>query len=259
MRMRRGPEILATRLDTDDAEQERRVQEQLAHDRIAPLRVQPPLPMQQGAAIGEVSIPIARASVLVGKLVPVAGSLIVLSEVVTGRDMAGFGEKLDDAGRALDAALLLAPFAAAGLAKGARGAAELFRLARATARSVDETRVFCRVAVEASRNQTAVRDGITAAKTGRALTAEQKGAMELVGKAAEQGLEGQGLRRRFYKAGTTSDPTMPAGFGATDKYGNVRFSPHGSRRRSRRVTRRSRSTVSAGFPRASASPSPTGT
>jgi hypothetical protein len=223
-----GPEILATRLDADDAEQERRVGEQQARDRIAPLQVRAPLPMQQRAAIGELSVPIARASVFVGKFVPVAGSLLVLAEVVTGRDIAGLGEKLDNADRALDAALLVAPFAATALAKGARGAAELFRLARATGRSIDETRAFCRVALEVSRNEKAVRDGITAAKAGRAMTAEQKAAMGLVGKAGTPNAEGPPLRGRFYKANVTSDERLPAGWGVTDKYGNVRISPHGS-------------------------------
>jgi hypothetical protein len=52
--LRVGPEILANRLDADDAEVERRVEEQRMHDRLAPLVVRPPLPLQQRAAVGTI-------------------------------------------------------------------------------------------------------------------------------------------------------------------------------------------------------------
>jgi hypothetical protein len=226
--LRCGPEILAKRLDVEDAEQARRLQEQQVQDRLAPLRVQPPLSMQQRAAVGEVAIPIARTVVFVGKFVPVAGSLIALSEAITGRSIAGLGEKLGDAERAVDAALALAPFAAKALAKGVRGAAETIRLARATGRSVEETRTICRVAVDVSRNRTAVQEGLAAAKAGRALTTEQRAAMGTVGQSAFKSAEGEALRRRMYKPTTTMDKSLPAGEGVTDKYGNVSISPHGT-------------------------------
>ena len=52
--------------------------------------------------------------------------------------------------------------------------------------------------------------------------------MEAVGKASREGAPFVGTRQRMYKPTVTSDPTLPAGVGATDKYGNVTFSPHGS-------------------------------
>ena len=226
--LRTGPEILARRLDADDAEAARRVEEQRMHDRIGSMQVRPPLPIQQRAAVGEVAIPIARATVAVGKLIPVAGELIILAEVATGRDIAGLGEKLEPAERAIEAALVVAPFAMKALGAGARGAAELIRLARSTGHTVDETRAACRIAVEVSRNRAVLREGIAAAKAGRALSAEQRAAMEAVGDTGRDGAVVDGLRRRTYKPTVTSDPTLPAGVGATDKYGNVTFSPHGS-------------------------------
>jgi predicted transcriptional regulator len=226
--LRVGPEILASRLDAEDAEAERRVEEQRMRDRLAPLEVRPPLPLQQRAAVGEVAIPIARATVAIAKLVPVAGELVILAEVATGRSMAGLGEKLDHAERAVDAALLVAPFAVAALRSGVRGAAELVRLARATGRSVQETRALCQTSVEVSRNLPALREGLAAAKAGRPLTAEQRAALEVVGDASGERSAAADLRRRTYKPSTTTDPSLPAGEGRTDKYGNTTLSPYGS-------------------------------
>jgi len=123
---------------------------------------------------------------------------------------------------------VLAPFAAKALSKGVRGAAELLRLARATGRSIEESRVLCRTAVEVSRHRTAVREGIAAAKAGRTLTSEQRAAMDGVARASAEGEKGQALRRRMYQATVKSDGSLAAGTGATDRYGNVTFSPHGS-------------------------------
>jgi len=223
-----GPEVLARRLDADDAEAARRVEEQRMHDRLGPMQVRPPLPLQQRAAVGEVAIPIARATVAIGKFIPVAGELIILAEVATGRDIAGLGEKLEPAERAIEAALVLAPFATKALGAGARGAAELLRLARSTGRTVEEMRDACRIAVAISRNRVALREGMAATRAGRTLTAEQRAALEAVGESGRDGAMGGGLRRRMYKPTVTSDPTLPPGSGATDKYGNVTFSPHGS-------------------------------
>lgn len=65
-----------------------------------------------GLPSATVAIPLARATTFAVKFVPMAGQLIVLAEVATGRSIAGLGEKLSNADRALDAALLFAPHAA---------------------------------------------------------------------------------------------------------------------------------------------------
>ncbi len=223
-----GPGVLATRLDTEDAELERRGEEQRAQDRIAPLQLRAPLPVQQRAAVGEVAIPVARATTFAVKFVPMAGQLVVLAEVATGRSIAGLGEKLSSAERALDAALLLAPHAAKVLGAGVRGAAAVLRLTRATGRSAAEVTLACRAAVAIQKNRAAVREGIAAAQAGRALTTEQRAAMDAIGKSVESPPEVRGLGRRMYTPTVRNDAALAAGEGWTDKYGNVGLSPHGT-------------------------------
>lgn len=226
--IRRGPEILAGRLDTEDGELQRRSEEQQMQDRIAPLQLRAPLPVQQRAAVGEVAIPIARATTFAVKFVPMAGQLVVLAEVATGHSIAGLGEKLSNADRALDAALLLAPHAAKALSAGVRGSAELLRLSRATGRSTAEVGVICRAAVAVQKNRAAVRGGLEAAQAGRALTSEQRAAMELVSGSVDGLPEARALRGRMYKPTVADDASLAAGQGWTDKYGNVGLSPHGT-------------------------------
>lgn len=226
--VRRGPEILAGRLDTEDAEQQRRIEEQQVHDRIAPLQLRAPLPVQQRAAVGEVAIPIARVTTFAVKFVPMAGQLVVLAEVATGRSMAGLGERLSNADRALDAALLLAPHAAKALSAGVRGSAELLRLSRATGRSTAEVGVVCRAALAVQKNRMAVRGGLEAAQAGRALTSEQRAAMKVVGESVDGLPEAGALRRRMYNPTIVDDASLGAGQGWTDKYGNIGLSPHGT-------------------------------
>ena len=197
-------------------------------DRIAPLQLRPPIPVQQRAAVGEVAIPIARVTTSIAKLVPIAGELVVLAEVATGRSMLGLGEKLSNAERALDAALLIAPRAAEALGSGVRGAAELLRLSRATGRSVEEVRVVCRVAVTVQANRVALREGIATAQSGKVLTTAERTALDAVARSAESLPESQALRRRAYTPTLTHDGSLPTGEGWTDKYGNMAVSPHGT-------------------------------
>ena len=87
---RSGPALLARRLDTEAIGEAALGK---ATDALPPRAgVILPLPALQGAAIGKVTIPIAHAAVFIGKFVPIAGSLLVLSEVVTGPSIAGLGE-----------------------------------------------------------------------------------------------------------------------------------------------------------------------
>jgi hypothetical protein len=223
-----GPEIVANRIDADERDLERAVEHQRMGDRVALMQLRPPLPIQQRAAVGEVAIPIARAVTFVGKFVPVAGDLIVLAEVVTGRDLAGLGEKLDRVDRAVDAALLVAPFAAKALGKGARGAAELLRVSRATGRSVDEARALCRTAIAVEKHRAALREGIANAKAGRPLTDTQRAAVSAVADAMDGVPEAATHRKRTYKPTLGRDASLPAGGGGTDKYGNILISPHGT-------------------------------
>jgi hypothetical protein len=193
-------------------------------DQLAAFRVPVPIPFQQRSAVGEVAIPIARTVAFVGKFVPVAGELIILAELATGRDIGGLGERIDRAERALDAALVLAPYAVAALRPGVRGAAEVVRLSRVSGRSVEETRAICQGVASASRDRKVLREAISSARQGSALTQEQRAAMDGLQAATDGGV----LRRRTYKPSTTFDGALPAGAGATDKYGNITISPHGT-------------------------------
>jgi hypothetical protein len=226
--LRVGPEILSRRLDTDEALEQRRRDEQQMSDSIAPLQLRAPLPVQQRAAVGEVAIPIAKVTTSVAKFVPMAGQLVVLAEVATGRGMMGLGEKLSNAERVLDAAFLIAPHAAKALGSGVRGAAEVLRMSRATGRSAEEIRVICGVAVAVQKNRVALREGLAAAQTGRALTNAERAALDAVGKSAESLPEAQALRRRTYSPTVTKDAALPAGEGWTDAHGNIGVSPHGT-------------------------------
>lgn len=226
--VRSGPEILAARLDTEDGELQRRSEERRMRDRIAPLQLRAPLPVQQRAAVGEVAIPVARATSFAVKFVPMAGQLVVLAEVATGRSIAGLGEKLSNADRALDAALLLAPHAAKALSAGVRGGAEVLRLSRATGRSTAEVVVICRAAVAVQENRVAVREGLAAAQAGRALSNEQRAALAVVSGSVDGLPEARVLPGRMYKPTVADDASLAAGQGWTDKYGNVGLSPHGT-------------------------------
>lgn len=223
-----GPEILANRIEADERDLERAVEQQRMGDRVALMQLRPPLPIQQRAAVGEVAIPIARAVTFVGKFVPVAGDLIVLAEVVTGRDLAGLGEKLDRVERAVDAALLIAPYAAKALGKGARGAAELLRVSRAAGRTIEESRALCRTAVAVEKHRTALREGIANAKAGRPVSDSQRAALHAVADATEATPDAAMRRNRAHKPTVMRDASLPAGEGATDKYGNITISPHGT-------------------------------
>lgn len=223
-----GPEILANRLASDEKDAERALEQQRMVDRVQFMQVRPPLIMQQRAAIGEVAIPIARAVTTIAKLAPIVGDLVVAAEVLTGRELAGLGEKMDKVDRAVDAALLLAPFAAKALGKGARGAAELLRLSRATGRSVSECRALCRTAVAVEKHRAALGEAIATAKSGGPLSSSQREALAAVSESAESVADG-GLRQRTYKPSLTRDASLPAGAGWTDKYGNVGISPRGTR------------------------------
>lgn len=174
--VRVGPEVFLKRLDTELAEQQRAVEESRMNDRVAPLQVRPPLPIQQRAAVGEVAIPIARAVTDVAKLVPIVGEMVMAAEALTGRDLAGLGQDLERSERLVTAALLVAPFAAEALATGVRGAAQLARFARATGKSTDETRRVLSAVRTLKDNKVALREGLAAAKAGRALTTEQANA-----------------------------------------------------------------------------------
>lgn len=221
---RTGPEILAGRLDQEDRESAQAAEAQRMRDRIAPLQVRVPIPLQQRSAVGEIAIPIAKATTAVAKLVPVAGELVILAEVATGRDTMGVGEKLDRAERAVDAALLLAPYAASALAKGVSGAAELLRMSRATGRTVDECRGLCHAAVTVNTNRARLREGIAGARAGRTLTAEERTAMATTAAA----VEGQIRQRQVHQPTVKRNSALPAGAGRTDKYGNITISPHGT-------------------------------
>lgn len=85
--IRDGVEFLANRIDADERDLERAVEQQRMTDRLALMQLRAQLPIQQRTAVGEVAISIARAVTFVGKFVPVAGDLIVLAEVATGRDL----------------------------------------------------------------------------------------------------------------------------------------------------------------------------
>ena len=226
--VRTGPAILANRLDTEDAEVQRRNDEQQMQDRIAPLQLRAPLPIQQRAGVGEVAIPIARVATFAAKFVPMAGQLVVLAEVASGRSILGLGERLSNADRALEAALVIAPHAAKALGAGVRGAAEILRLSRATGRTADEIRVVCRASLEVARHRTAIREGMFVAKAGGAITSEQRAAMDAVGHSVDSLPDVQAVRGRMYKPTVTNDASLPAGQGWTDSYGNVGVSTQGS-------------------------------
>lgn len=93
--VRAGPEILARRLDLEVAEQQRAAEatanEERMRDRIAPLQIRPPLPIQLRAAVGEVAIPVAKTVTAVAKLVPVVGELVLAAEALSASSSTRYG------------------------------------------------------------------------------------------------------------------------------------------------------------------------
>ena len=198
-----GPAIFAKRLDVEAAEQERAGEATRMHDRVAPMQVRPPIPIQHRAAVGEVAIPIAKAVDEVAKLAPIAGEFLMAAEAITGKTLGGLGYPIDRSERVVSAALLLAPFAAAALASGVRGAARLVRMARATGKTTEETRRLL-VAVQAIKsNEVALREGIAAKRAGRALTPAQAEAFRVT--------DGALARVRGAAAQSIFDPRSRAG------------------------------------------------
>lgn len=171
--LRSGSEIVAKRLDTELAEEKKAADEAQLRDRVAPIQVRPPLPIQQRAAVGEVAIPVAKTITEVSKFVPIVGELVMAAEALAGKDIGGLGQDVERSERLLSGALLLTPFAVEALATGVRGAAQLFRLARATGKTTEETRNVLRAARTLKENENGLREAFAAKKAGRALTAEQ--------------------------------------------------------------------------------------
>lgn len=180
---RSAPVIFARRLEAEAAEQERLSEEVRLANRVGPLQLRAPLPIQQRAVAGEVAIPIARAVDGIAKLVPVVGELVVAVEAASGKSCLGLGEDIERSERIVSAALLLAPFATAALGKGVRYAAELHRLAQATGRTTTEARSILVAARTIEANQAEIRAGMAAAKAGRPLTQAQSEAIATANRA----------------------------------------------------------------------------
>jgi len=179
----------AQTLERQLAALERKLGELRANDTVAYLHVEVPAPLRACAAVGEVSIPIAKAVDTVAQAVPLVGELIAAEEALTGRELLGLGEKTSARDRLFTAATALAPVAGQLLLDAAAGARAVLRIAEMTRRSTSEI-VAC------------LRDARRAQMEGRA-------AFE--------------ARPRL-----TRDPHMPAGSGATDKFGNVTISTRGT-------------------------------
>jgi hypothetical protein len=88
------------------------------------------------------------------------------------------GPELGDAERALVAASVIAPFAGKLLAQAARGAEAFARVAAKTGQTAEELARVLRVAQEVEKNRVVLREALDAERAGRALTVEQRTALD---------------------------------------------------------------------------------
>ena len=166
----RGPELLANRLELDAHQRELDALQRRGADQLRHLSVSAPLPVQQMAALGEAALPLARTADALAQCVPLIGPFLAALEAVSGKSLGGLGPELEPTERAVSAALLLAPAAAALLVEGVREGAAVVRLARATGRTAEEMRAALLTVRELNKDREVLQQAFAAAKAGRTLS-----------------------------------------------------------------------------------------
>jgi hypothetical protein len=152
---------------------------------------------------------------------PVVGQFWSAYEIALGKNLGGLGADMDATERVVTTALLLAPHARKILGAGAKGAATVVELARRCGKSPDEVISLLRRANALGNDAAALTQSTAKLKAGQALTTADEAALAR----AEAALN---LKLRRYEPTVKGTSTMPAGEGATDKYGNIWYSTKGT-------------------------------
>lgn len=221
-----GPKIIEARRAADEQKKvdELRLQVGQMANAATTKSVQVPMPvgLQPSLMVSNVSIPVATGVDAAMGLVPVVGQLWGALEIATGKTMGGLGVEIPMGERVLNATLLVIPHAAKILAGGAKSAALVVEIAKRTGKSPDQVITLLARARTLEKDASLLADASARMKAGKPLLPAHEAA---VGRA-----EGQlAFKMRKYQPTTTADPSLPAGEGGTDKYGNVWFSPHGTK------------------------------
>lgn len=220
-----GPAIIAARHAADEKKKVEdlrgAVGEIINAGTTKSLQVPMPIGLQPSLMVSTVSIPIAKGVDAAMGVVPVVGQLWSALEIASGKTMGGLGVEIPVAERVLSATLLLIPHAGKILAGGAKSAAVVVEIAKRTGKSTDEVIALLSRARTLEKDAKVLADAASRMKTGKSLLPEHEAALAR----AEQQL---GFKMRKYQPTTTPDASMSAGQGATDKFGNVTFSPRGT-------------------------------
>jgi len=222
-----GPKVIAAHRAADH---ERRVQalslrvgELIKEGKVNALKVPLPVGLQSSAAVGVVSIPVAQVVDTALAFVPVAGQLWTALEIATGKTMGGIGADIATTDRVISAVLLVLPHAAKMLASGGQGAEAVLEIARRTGKTPEQVIALASKTVALKDDAAVIADACARVRAGKPLSAAHHAALDRAEK-----ILGFPIGRKYVPtvSGTTA---VPAGWGGTDKYGNIAVSTLGTK------------------------------
>ncbi len=220
-----GSAIVAARKAADEQkkvdELRLRVGELAANDKAKQLQVPVPLGITPTALVGNVSIPVATAVDLGLKMTPVVGQLWSALEIATGKTLGGIGMDVPTEDRVVGAVLLVIPYASKVLGAGAKSAEVIVEIAKRTGKSPQEVITLLHRARAIEKDAKLVTEARGLIKAGKPISPEHEAALSRTEGAL-------GVKFRRYQPTVTAQADLPAGYGTTDPYGNVKYSPHGS-------------------------------
>ncbi len=186
------------------------------------LQVPLPVGLQPSLMVSTVSIPVAHGVDVALGAVPVVGQLFTALELATGKTMGGLGADIPVTDRVFGAVMLVIPHASKLLAGGAKSAPAILEIAKRTGKSTDEVIAVLQRARALEKDAALLTEAAGWMKAGKPLTPAHEAAIARA--------EGQlSFKMRKYSPQVTADASLKPGEGATDKYGNVTFSPHGTK------------------------------
>lgn len=221
-----GPQLIGARRAADEKKQvdnlRLAVGQMMSDGKTKSLQVPMPIGLQPSLMVSTVSIPVAQGVDAALGAVPVVGQLFTAVELATGKTMGGLGTDIPETERLIGAVLLVVPHAAKLLAAGAKSAPTIVAIATRTGKTTDEVIGILRRARTLEKDAPLLAEAAARMKAGKPLSPAHEAALAR----AEGQLQ---FKVRRYEPTITADASLPAGEGATDKYGNVTFSPLGSK------------------------------
>jgi hypothetical protein len=223
--------------------------------------VRPPAMAFQGMMVGELSIPIAQLASFAMDLVPVAGQIKLGAEAVVGREMAGMGPPLEGRDRLVRGALAALPAVGKLMGSGAARAGAVVAMANRTGQPVGQVVGVLRALRSLEKEAPAIEAALARRAAGTPLTRPEAQLLERTAAtlartehaaapprtpaaaalAQDAGVASRARRLpaaggspppapKYYTPRIRGTPHLPAGEGATNKYGDVWYSTHGTAR-----------------------------